>query len=641
MATDPFTKGANAALGILGTLSALQAREANTGVSAERLEETERQHDIQNQIAREKLQLEQQAEQRLQTQQIYDQTKAQTDNLAKLYSETGDPKVAAAWANASKVTLTVDPNEAFSRERSFFMDQVRSESSKRSVALMTPKELRHLRDNKEARNDFFILDHEAFGQQLRAQPYTVSEDDVQFMAARGNRLGLKAANDELGKVGVSKRQVEHLDQIIVDLDALNQGMRKFNTQVDVKSILGKAIVSESKRGQLSSLVDEGIAPDKSKHARQVVDGALGDGAYDSVSGGFRSKSLANKAEHESLLREKHGLETDQRLVLSPYTQQSELARVNRELAHNEFEQAQLNTVLNFFENPNAKTYAQYQKVEKNISEYSKRLHNERVELDTEAVRISREQHNQASQKLRQEDLTREAQGLLLGRLSAANIASENDQAIRTEAAKVVSEIKSRTGVNVDIDEMMKAAKPAITKTQVQQFDPKQSVMEAGQLASVEIARQSFKDVQPIIIDPKSGRIDRKQLFAANVIGFEGLPFTSGRTFRQSMRAAIELKLRSATGAAAPEHEVDSYLAIFGPNLSDSDELIKRKIKGMEEWLGSTVAITDPTGALRKRAESLIGITKSSSGTMTNRDRLKQKFPDATDEEIAAFQKTLK
>jgi hypothetical protein len=170
-----------------------------------------------------------------------------------------------------------------------------------------------------------------------------------------------------------------------------------------------------------------------------------------------------------------------------------------------------------------------------------------------------------------------------------------------------------------------------TKMEANIYTEKQSVQTSGQLANVNQSISELKEVRKILIKP-DGTVDRLQLGAAAL----GLPFTKGRSAGQFVEKAVEIKLRAATGAAAPQQEVKHYTSMFGPSAFDSDEMIKYKIDSFENWMQTVADTTDPLGSLRERATELR--SEGTVGLLTTPDykELRNKFPQASAMDIVKF-----
>jgi hypothetical protein len=95
----------------------------------------------------------------------------------------------------------------------------------------------------------------------------------------------------------------------------------------------------------------------------------------------------------------------------------------------------------------------------------------------------------------------------------------------------------------------------------------------------------------------NGQVNRKRLAEGSInidqltnmdLGFgEGLPWTEGRSARQSILRGIEAVKRAYTGAALTGSEKVDFNNQFVPNLWDSDAEVERKLNALDAWLKST------------------------------------------------------
>jgi hypothetical protein len=101
---------------------------------------------------------------------------------------------------------------------------------------------------------------------------------------------------------------------------------------------------------------------------------------------------------------------------------------------------------------------------------------------------------------------------------------------------------------------------------------------AGRLAMMNTARASFGQA--------------RQLFERNWTMGERARAATGRAWlapeydqaRRTVRAAVEGALRAMTGAAAPQQEVDSYMGMFMPSITDPVEVARQKLDMLERYM---------------------------------------------------------
>lgn len=201
------------------------------------------------------------------------------------------------------------------------------------------------------------------------------------------------------------------------------------------------------------------------------------------------------------------------------------------------------------------------------------------------------------------------------------------------AARIAVQLKTRHGIDVATEDIMKGTKNPNKPLVEFNYDKKQSVTEAGQLANVNQAISEIQDARQVYIKP-DGSVDR----AAILSGSLGLPFTEGRSADMGIRKAVEIKLRAATGAVAPKEEVKNYLKMFAPSNLDSDELIKYKLDSFENWMQTVADTTDPLGKLRQRSNELM--SEGTVGKLNSPEfkMLRQKFPQQSTRDIMEFLK---
>lgn len=114
----------------------------------------------------------------------------------------------------------------------------------------------------------------------------------------------------------------------------------------------------------------------------------------------------------------------------------------------------------------------------------------------------------------------------------------------------------------------------------------------GEAATISSARSAITDLSRAtgaLFD--NGKLNRRMLLGSS------LPWTDGRSARQEVRRAIEVVLRARTGAAAPDQEVDNYMALYFPSVFDQDDAAVRKVQALNEFLGG---ILNEVGAVQQQ-----------------------------------------
>lgn len=121
-----------------------------------------------------------------------------------------------------------------------------------------------------------------------------------------------------------------------------------------------------------------------------------------------------------------------------------------------------------------------------------------------------------------------------------------------------------------------------------QITPPNEKMTFDQAADVAGIKQAITDVEAatktILPDGFDGPIDDGVLISA----YADVPRTEGRQVKQQVRRAIEVLLRARTGAAAPESEVNNYMAFYFPSPLDSPEGAKEKLRRLDEFFKNTM-----------------------------------------------------
>ena len=114
---------------------------------------------------------------------------------------------------------------------------------------------------------------------------------------------------------------------------------------------------------------------------------------------------------------------------------------------------------------------------------------------------------------------------------------------------------------------------------------------AGHLALLQAAKPGLEEAKKYFLDPKplllreGGDQAGGSLYSAGkqAIGEYTGSFEIGRQ-RRNVRLGIEAALRAATGAAAPETEVQRYTDMYAPSIKDSYETRKQKIEALDRFI---------------------------------------------------------
>jgi hypothetical protein len=114
---------------------------------------------------------------------------------------------------------------------------------------------------------------------------------------------------------------------------------------------------------------------------------------------------------------------------------------------------------------------------------------------------------------------------------------------------------------------------------------------AAHLAMLQAAKPGLEEAKKYFLDPaplllrEGGDQPGGSLYSAGkqVIGEATGSFEIGRQ-RRNVRLAVEAALRAATGAAAPDKEVDRYTDMYAPGIRDSYETRKQKIEALDRFI---------------------------------------------------------
>jgi len=83
------------------------------------------------------------------------------------------------------------------------------------------------------------------------------------------------------------------------------------------------------------------------------------------------------------------------------------------------------------------------------------------------------------------------------------------------------------------------------------------------------------------------------------VGFQGVPFTTGRRARSLILGATNAQLRAESGAAVPESEVERAAVRFFPSPLDTKEARKEKLLSLREQLKGTLDLIKGPAMLRE------------------------------------------
>ena len=137
---------------------------------------------------------------------------------------------------------------------------------------------------------------------------------------------------------------------------------------------------------------------------------------------------------------------------------------------------------------------------------------------------------------------------------------------------------------------------------------------AAHLAMLQAAKPGLEEAKKYFLDPaplllrEGGDQPGGSLYSAGkqAIGEATGSFEIGRQ-RRNVRLAVEAALRAATGAAAPDKEVDRYTDMYSPGIRDTYETRKQKIEALDRFITTYEGIaTRGHGAPKQQAPAASG-----------------------------------
>lgn len=110
---------------------------------------------------------------------------------------------------------------------------------------------------------------------------------------------------------------------------------------------------------------------------------------------------------------------------------------------------------------------------------------------------------------------------------------------------------------------------------------------AGRKAFLDEAQKATQDVYDVLFSKNGGKTVLNR--GAVMAGAIGSPGSEGRMARDRITVAVEAALRAATGAAAPDAEVERYTNLFTPSVLDSDEAALKKWQTLNAFVRNASA----------------------------------------------------
>jgi hypothetical protein len=120
-----------------------------------------------------------------------------------------------------------------------------------------------------------------------------------------------------------------------------------------------------------------------------------------------------------------------------------------------------------------------------------------------------------------------------------------------------------------------------------------SPAEAGRRGMAEGAVQDLNRVVSMLINEDGSINDMTVKMAVG----PGVPWTDGRSARQSFGRAVDLLIRSASGAALNEQEIDNYNSLYFPSVWDSEEGQINKVNALKLFIDGFAQSMNPDGTV--------------------------------------------
>ena len=154
----------------------------------------------------------------------------------------------------------------------------------------------------------------------------------------------------------------------------------------------------------------------------------------------------------------------------------------------------------------------------------------------------------------------------------------------------------------------KAGSPS-TNIKVDINEKPMGTQDAGAFSAMVQANQELTTIEKLLFN-EDGSINRKNILTSSEISvpftdttIAGMPFTEGRQMRQSLRNAIQARIRAETGQGAQLSELVRREADFLPSNLDSEETVRDKWDRIKGFIQGSISLTDPVGTQRSRASN--------------------------------------
>lgn len=120
---------------------------------------------------------------------------------------------------------------------------------------------------------------------------------------------------------------------------------------------------------------------------------------------------------------------------------------------------------------------------------------------------------------------------------------------------------------------------------------------AGKIATTEAALKSYDEYKKLIIDPKTGKVNQRNVLTMNAPG-GGFPKSEGRRAYNLFIEGLDAKIRAMTGAAITKEEVPFYERMFMPSPFDDDQTAMSKVQRYEGFLKSYLRELKPSEKMK-------------------------------------------
>lgn len=173
------------------------------------------------------------------------------------------------------------------------------------------------------------------------------------------------------------------------------------------------------------------------------------------------------------------------------------------------------------------------------------------------------------------------------------------------------------------------APPSATVTPLTERQPRPlPFSDAAKLAATRQALDTFRGVKAKILN-KDGTPNRAIILQMDA----NIPFTQGRQIRQELADAYEARIRSESGAAVPQSEIERMERRLTPTSLDSDDGVRSKLDRAEAFFEGTLQLfdigrdilSDDTEKKIRGAATEAGPADPSLPTLSTIEQLKKKY----------------